>query len=83
MFSMKFVMLALPRLKIGIGKRRRNKFAGFPRSCAPSDRPVVRKSDSSKVVQSFLQHKYDVHEISTIFFQFDRGHFGKHTLQLE
>ena len=83
MLRMKLVLLALPRFKIGIGKRRSNKFAEFPRSCAPSDQPVVRQSDSSKVIQSFMQHEYDVHEISTIFFQFDRGHFGKHTLQLE
>ena len=82
---MKLVLLhvALPRFQIGIGKRRSNKFAKFPRSCAPSDRPVVHQSDSSKVIQSFMQYEYDVHEISTIFFQFDRGHFGKHTLQLQ
>ena len=71
MLRMKFVMLVLPRFKIGIEKRRSNKFAEFPRSCAPSDRPV-RQSDSSKVIQFFMQHEYDVHEIATIFFQFDR-----------
>ena len=27
--------------------------------------------------------RYYVHEISIIFFQFDRGHSGKHTVQLE
>ena len=49
-------LLELSRCKIGAGKRRSNNFTEFPRSCAPSDGSVVHYSDSSIIIQSFMNN---------------------------